>query len=309
MNIKLMTKEELAVRLEDFCDLFRQCFTTDINEDIVRHRYLENPYSDLLMLVGEDKGKIIANYAAVPTKIIIDGTKYKAALALNAMTHPEYEGNGLFVKLARNFFQHMQEEEYAFVYGFPNQLTNGIYTRILDWKDVYEIPTLELMVDKIGMNNLRDLSEKVESLDCWDGLEHVTERKVEIYKENCYLKWRYQEHPTNHYHVVKFSYRCWAVYHIYQDEVNITEMHHGENETDIRMILDYMIDFAVRNHLKKVTTWSPVNTEEHAILEFYGFRNQSPIRYFGLKVLNYDGKTDLSDHRNWKVHMGDDNVY
>ena len=86
-------------------------------------------------------------------------------------------------------------------------------------------------------------------------------------------------------------------------------MHHGENETDIRMIFDYMIDFAVRNHLKKVTTWSPVNTEEHAILEFYGFRNQPPIRYFGLKVLNYSGNTDLYDHRNWKVHMGDDNVY
>ena len=69
-------------------------FQQKLMKIIIKQRYIDNPYEDLLMCVAEDKGKIIANYSAVPSIVEIDGFLYKAAQSLNTMTHPDYSGRG-----------------------------------------------------------------------------------------------------------------------------------------------------------------------------------------------------------------------
>lgn len=304
MEIKFLSKKELNERLDQFCDLSRQCFTAHVDEEIIYHRYIENPYEDLLMCVAEENGKIVANYSVVPVRAEIDGEKYKAALSLNTMTHPEYEGRGLLIKLAGLLYEHMEKENYAFVYGFPNYLSNGILCAKLGWKDVYEIPTLELRVK--DNKRIPEIKESFES--SWNGLLANNSRNICVCKEEQYLNWRYRKHKTNHYQMLRLSEHNWCIYHVFGTEINMTEFHY-ENLDVLKQIISQIYHVACDNKLEKITVWSPTNTDEHFLFERYGFSNTRPIRYFGVKKLAYEGTADIYDSRNWRIFMGDDNVY
>ena len=302
MQLKALTKGEFSNRLSEFCELSRACFTAHIDENIVKQRYIDNPYDDLLMYVAEDEGRIVANYSALPVFLNIEGKKYKAAMSLNIMTHPDYEGRGLFVKLATALSEDMKNRGYAINYVFPNYLSNGIFCAKLGWQDVKEIPTLELSCDKFKRSSV--ITE-----ESWDNLKCSPKGKIEIVREKEYIDWRYKNNAEKEYTPMKIDDNNWLIYHLYGDEINITEMHHDSSPESIKKLIGAVVDWAIDNSKTKITTWSGLNTVEHSTLERIGFLNRSPIRYFACKNLAYDGKVDIYDPRNWNIFMGDDNVY
>ena len=151
MEIKLLYKTDLEENLQNFCDLYHLCFNDKIDTNIVRQRYLQNPLDDLQMCVAIDNHKIVANYSVSPTLLSKGDYKWKAALSLNTMTHPDYVGQGLFVKLADELNTQLKGEGYEMVYGFPNYISNRTFVTKLQWRNIYEIPTLELVIG----NNLK----------------------------------------------------------------------------------------------------------------------------------------------------------
>lgn len=309
MEIKFYDKGDLERKIDDFCELSHICFTAQADPGIIRQRYIENPYEDLLMCIAEDEGRIVANYSVVPIRICIDGEVYKAALSLNTMTHPQYEGKGLFVKLASSLYDYMERHGYAMVCGFPNNLSNGIFCAKLGWKDIYEIPTMELGLCDINAEKYRnDVRPEIGNWECI-GMSKVESGGVTIYKESKYLEWRYKNHSTNKYVLSVFGERCWAIHHVYESEMNIAELHHDGNVQTLKSMIDYYVSLAVSEGLDKLTTWAGVNTVLHSVLERKGFINRAPVRYFGGRVLAYKGDKDLLDYGNWIVCMGDDNVY
>lgn len=304
MTYKSLTKNEFLNRISEFCDLSRTCFSVSIDENIVRQRYIDNPHDDLLMYVAEDNGKIVANYSALPVYLSIEGKIYKAAISVNTMTHPDYEGRGLFVKLASALFEDMQKKDYALIYGFPNYLSNGIFYAKLGWQDVREIPTLELSCDKFTQT--LPCCEVTES---WDGLEFDSKAKIEVLRDKQYVDWRYKNNTEKQYTPMKIDNKNWLIYHVYKDEINITQMNHDNNPESIKKLIGAVVDFAKKNSKTKITTWSTLNTVEHSVLERIGFLNKTPVRYFACKRLSYDGDSDVYNPHNWSICMGDDNVY
>ncbi|MDO5157209.1 MAG: GNAT family N-acetyltransferase [Eubacteriales bacterium] len=309
MEIKFYNRKDLERRINEFCDLSHICFTAQANPGIIRQRYIENPYEDLLMCIAEDEGRIVANYSVVPIKICVNGEIHKAALSLNTMTHPQYEGKGLFVRLASSLYDYMDTLGYAMVCGFPNNLSNGIFCAKLGWKDIYEIPTMELRLHDVSNETCRcDVHPDIGN---WQrvGVDESESEGVTIFKENKYLIWRYRNHKTNKYVLSNFDERCWAIHHVYGTEMNITEMHYGDNVQMLKKMVDYYISLAVEQGCEKLTTWAGINTPLHSTLERKGFINRAPVRYFGGRILAYQGDIDLLDYDNWTVYMGDDNVY
>ena len=114
MEIKFLSRDELVENIDKFCELSAARFTAKINEDIVRHRFLENPYEDLILCVAIDDGKLVSTFGAMPSVMMIDNKPYKTGIFVNAMTHPEYEGRGLYVKLANMTLENMSQKGYSF---------------------------------------------------------------------------------------------------------------------------------------------------------------------------------------------------
>lgn len=305
MEIKFLSRDELVENIDKFCELSAARFTAKINEDIVRHRFLENPYEDLILCVAIDDGKLVSTFGAMPSVMMIDNKPYKTGIFVNAMTLPEYEGRGLYVKLANMTLENMSQKGYSFAYSFPNNASNPICCAKLNGIDVCEFPTLQLKINP----EVEVEPVSVMSTDDWSNLKEEDTDLIHILKEEKYISWRYKNHITNDYKIVKISDDVWFVYNIYGSEINITEYHYADNADNIKLIVNYLYNVAKEKNLEKITTWCKLNTKAHLMFERCGFLNAAPIRYFNAIKMNYNGKTDIFDPRNWNIFMGDDNVY
>lgn len=302
----MLSPKELERHLTDFCELYRSCFNDYIDENVVAKRFLENPYGDLFMGVAFDNGKLVANYSVSPTRLVVHGQLVKAALSLNTMTHPYYAGKGLFVTLANAVYGELVNNDYDVVYGFPNYLSNRTFCTKLGWRNIYEIPTLELNVAGVKLDYEKDAVCETKT---WERLDPFAKSSdlVYVFKDWEYVEWRYLNNPTNAYRIVKTENGGWAVFKYYENIINIVELHVFRLE-EINAIIGYLVDLALKAKKERVTVWSKINTQEHYQFEKLGFRNRYPITYFGARELKgcLEG---IWDWKNWRIQMGDDNVY
>lgn len=306
MELKRLSKQELLGLTDEFCELYRSCFTAEINRDIIIGRFINNPSEDLLMCVAMDNGRIVANISASPSQIVYNGKSYKVALSLNTMTNPDYRGKGLMVSLTNMLYECLRELDYKLLYGFPNYISNVILCSKLGRKVVYEIPTLELETSNLEMPVPVDVVavNEVGSLI----LPHTD--AIHVGKNVDYLNWRYTNHPSNQYSIIKGGKGGWAIYKYYQNMINIVEVHAIDKKEQLALIA-YIGNEAKANGAEKMTVWSKTNTEEHLTFESLGFRNKYPITYFSILDLGLGDNVnvDIYDYRNWDINMGDDNVY
>lgn len=303
MELKALTKRELHDRTQQFCDLYHSCFNDKIDATIIEQRYLQNPVGDLCMYVALEDDRIVANYSVSPAYIQHGDKQIKCALSLNTMTHPDFVGKGLFVQLAQRLYDELKQQGYGMVYGFPNYISNRTFCTKLGWKDIYEIPTLELVVEKELSYN----PTNVIPYSTFD-VPQNTANRLAVAKCEDYLNWRYKNKPYTDYNLVKTANGGWMVYKRYQNMINIVELHPQCIE-DLSDMIGYVSSVVLGLGLEKMTVWSDANSWEHLCLEKYGFRNRYPITYFGACDLNMPKDLDIWDFRNWRIQMGDDNVY
>ena len=303
MELKALSKEELRERTQQFCDLYHSCFSDKIDANIIEQRYLQNPIDDLCMFVALENNKIVANYSVSPAYLQTGDKQIKCALSLNTMTHPDFTGKGLFVQLALNLYDELKQRGYGMVYGFPNYISNRTFCTKLGWKDIYEIPTLELVVEKEFPYN----PSVIIPCTSFDVPQLATNR-LTVAKTEAYFNWRYKNKPYTEYHLLKTTRGGWMVYKHYQNMVNIVEFHPGNLE-DLADMVGYVSSVVKELGLEKMTVWSDTNSWVHLCLEKFGFRNRYPITYFGACNLNMPTDIDIWDFRNWNIQMGDDNVY
>lgn len=303
MELKALTKEELHERTQQFCDLYHSCFNDRIDANIIEQRYLQNPVGDLCMFVALENDRIVANYSVSPSYLQYEDKKIKCALSLNTMTHPDFVGKGLFVQLAQKLYAELKQQGYRMVYGFPNYISNRTFCTKLGWKDIYEIPTLELIVEKGIPYNPSNI------MPCTNfDVPQTNSNRLAVEKTEAYLNWRYKNKPYTEYNLVKTTNGSWMVYKRYQNMINIVELHPNGDE-DLTDMIGFVSSVVKELGLEKMTVWSDANSWEHLCLEKFGFRNRYPITYFGACDLNVPKELDIWDFRNWKIQMGDDNVY
>jgi len=315
MEFKILSFKEFRNWMNQFIILYDKCFSNSTNKNLVKWRYLDNPYKDLLVCVAIDKDKIVANYAASPCELIYKSKLYKSGLSLNVMTDPDYRGRGLFINLALKLYKYMHENAYTLTFGFPNYIINPTYPSKLDWTIMYEIPTLELKLTNLSSISydrkkiIEDNSFSLNYNNC-----RYDENLIYLHKTKAYLKWRYFHNPQNKYKnfVIRGSndnVKSYIICKHYKEKINIVDFSF-ENIGAIDLLLKKTIEYALRMNLDKITIWSQIGTKEHIIFEKYGFINNIPITYFGAHIFNYNkDKTEFLDFRNWRIHAGDDNVY
>jgi len=76
----------------------------------------------------------IAFYGLVPTLLWHNGSTILAAQSVDTMTHPDYRGLGLFVKLAEQTYSICEAEGIRLIFGFPNQNSFPGLANRLEWQ-------------------------------------------------------------------------------------------------------------------------------------------------------------------------------
>jgi GNAT superfamily N-acetyltransferase len=139
-----MTAEALAIRpagasqaqLAAYSELLNATFeTTKFTPEALAWRYRDNPAGQVVGADAWDGDRLAAHYAVCPLEARIDGECVRGLLSLNTATHPDYQGRGLFTKLAETAYGLGAQAGYGFVIGVANANSTPGFLRRLAFQD------------------------------------------------------------------------------------------------------------------------------------------------------------------------------
>ncbi len=110
-----------------------------------RWQFVDNPAGAGYVRVAEHEGRIVGQYAAIPTRFRLRGdpTPRIMAMSCDTMTHPQYQKQGMFVTLARELYDDLATiQSVSAVWGFPNDSSHPGFVGKLGWFDTHVFPTL-----------------------------------------------------------------------------------------------------------------------------------------------------------------------
>ena len=136
--------------MEKYARLFEQCFPANgkFNQEYLRWLYVANPLGCAIGFDAWNGNEIAAHYVTVPMEVEIEGRQERVLLSLNTATHPNYQGRGLFTKLAELTYEAAASHGFHSVYGIANANSTPGFVRKLGFQLV------EPLAAKVGIGSL-----------------------------------------------------------------------------------------------------------------------------------------------------------
>lgn len=102
--------------------LFQRCFrgASHLDARYLSWLYAQNPVGAVIGCDAWDGDVLAAHYVCVPVKAMIAGHPTRVMLSLNTATHPDYQGKGLFTRLADATYELGERMGIDAVYGVAN---------------------------------------------------------------------------------------------------------------------------------------------------------------------------------------------
>jgi GNAT superfamily N-acetyltransferase len=148
--------------LKKCVDLFSECFpsASHITVPYLEWMYRDNPRGQVIGFNAIDKEKIVAHYACLPCELMLGGEKKKSLLAILSTTHPDYQGQGLFPKLANHTYESIDKQKFACVYGVGNANSTPSLVRKLGFQLVKPLD-VKIGISQLSINwgNVRETSQ------------------------------------------------------------------------------------------------------------------------------------------------------
>ena len=76
-----------------------------------RWQFRYNPAGEAFCALAEDHGRIIGQYAVIPTRFSVQGKETLFALSCDTMIHPDYRKQGIFTTLADEVYRFIESDE------------------------------------------------------------------------------------------------------------------------------------------------------------------------------------------------------
>ena len=110
------------VHLRQYAALFKACFpgADHLDGQYLRWLYRDNPAGTVVGFDAWEGDRLAAHYVCVPASVRLDGRPKRALLSLNTATHPDFQGKGLFTRLAELTYAAGAEQGHELVYGVAN---------------------------------------------------------------------------------------------------------------------------------------------------------------------------------------------
>lgn len=133
-------REATAADAEQINRLFVETMQMTRSLDHDRWKFWENPFGDPHVIVAVDGDRIVGQYALWPTPLRLGTSDIKGAQSLDTMTHPDYQGQGMFTVLANACFEVAQSRGCEVLYGFPNANSFHGFVKRLNWDHTGDVP-------------------------------------------------------------------------------------------------------------------------------------------------------------------------
>jgi GNAT superfamily N-acetyltransferase len=131
--------------------LFTACFpmTDKFTPGYLQWLYVDNPDGRAVGFDAWDGERLAAHYVCIPARAWVEGREVAVLLSLNTATHPDYQGKGLFTRLAAMTFEAGAAQGYDGVYGVANANSTPGFVRKLGFQLVRPLEA------RIGLGALR----------------------------------------------------------------------------------------------------------------------------------------------------------
>jgi GNAT superfamily N-acetyltransferase len=113
--------------IDGWRDLYHVVFGREFPEEVWKWKYVENPFGDSegpLIYLAESDNQIVGARSLLPSVVTIeDGQKRKVLRACqfsNAMVHPDFRRQGIFVKATKYSDEEARRKGYKLAFGYPN---------------------------------------------------------------------------------------------------------------------------------------------------------------------------------------------
>lgn len=304
--------------------LFTEVFGREMSLAFWKWRFTENPFGKGIIKLLFDDDKLIGHYAVIPMNVQVQGQLLKAVYSMTTMTHPDYQGEGVFAYLGEEAYKVAVKMGAKFVYGFPNK--NIYYPRIkkLDWHGFGKMTALEKRLQTGVRRNLP--AKVIKQIPRFDDTINLLWNKVKqdytviVPRTKEFLNWRFVENPDLDY--VKYIISDdnshilgYAVLKVYaKGEVvrgHIVDILSVADKEVVKSLLEYSYGYFLERGIYDVLCWIPGGSFYSSIIEEEGFVRSETETYFGVKAFNKDDIPLKSIERfpNWFLTMGDSDVF
>jgi hypothetical protein len=107
--------------LDQLIDLYRRAFGRAISQEQWLWKLGSWRAGVANVWVAEVNGRIVFQYAGIPTRVRHRGTESWAMVSVDTMTHPEYRRRGLLGEVGATTYARWKEAGIAYVVGAPNE--------------------------------------------------------------------------------------------------------------------------------------------------------------------------------------------
>jgi len=130
--------------LAEYSALFSACFpsTNKFTPAYIAWLYVRNPDGNAFGFDAREDGVLAAHYVCIPAQARIDGRTVRVLLSLNTATHPRFQGQGLFTKLAAMTFDAAAGAGFEGIYGVANANSTPGFIRKLGFQLVRPLDAL-----------------------------------------------------------------------------------------------------------------------------------------------------------------------
>ncbi|MBX2912897.1 MAG: GNAT family N-acetyltransferase [Cyclobacteriaceae bacterium] len=132
-NIERISRE----RLQDLIPVFKGAFKRNVTIAELKAKYetgfLGLSYLGYIAYYTPDR-QPAAYYGVFPMEAIIEGKHHVIVQSGDTMTHPNHQGKGLFVKLAKQTYELCVQLGISGVFGFPSESSYPGFVRKLRWQ-------------------------------------------------------------------------------------------------------------------------------------------------------------------------------
>jgi hypothetical protein len=299
-----------------------------------RWKHLENPFGSSLMLVAEDRGRIVGLRAFMRWRFCAGARTLKAVRAVDTATLPEAQGKGIFSRLTREAVGIMRSDV-DLVFNTPNSKSLPGYLK-MGWQVVGRFPVWIRVKRPIRfVSRMRSFSTASETMgdaprvdagsaaEVLDDTAAVDSLLRESQQENgrfttdrsaMYLRWRYASGPLDYRSITDASggdLRGLAVFRVRPRgrlwEASVTEMLvPGQDRTVTRRLYRGILDAAEVDH---VTCSFPATFVSSSVLTRSAFVRAPSGPIFVSNPLTDSIRPDPSDLGSWALTLGDLEVF
>lgn len=310
--------------------LFNLAFKKELSADYWKWRFVENPFLDESMInLMWDGDQLVGHHAVSASEIKVKNETYLSSLCGTAMTHPNYEGRGIYGDLALSLYDRiLKDHNVQNIITFPARAASHYsLVKKIKYRNVGYLPTLKLNAS--SFKNKNAISDNINIVEKFNNIheefinETLQNSGFDIYTKRSvkYLNWRYTKCPINKYFCIEYKIdgkmKGLLIAKIYKSnelstevDIDIVDLFCSEDLEILKSLFSGIIEkiSALNYNVQNLNCWISLFDRRHLELERLGFVMSTPITYFCVKSLGQK-LNGIDQFNKWYISMGDSDVY